>query len=50
MDVKSVFLFEKQVAEADLAQLQDPRWSFQPLTIITKCSMLDAATVLDPLG
>ena len=34
--------------EADLGLLQHPRWSFQPLTIITKCAILDIAAVLDP--
>ena len=44
------------VAEADLGLLQHPRWSsfviivngFQPLTIITKSSILDVAAVLNP--
>ena len=38
-----------------LGLLQHPRWSFviivngfEPLTIITKCSVLDNAAVLDP--
>ena len=33
--------------EADLGLLQHPRWSFQPLTIITKSSTLDVEAVLD---
>ena len=36
------------VTEADLGLLQYPRWSFQPLTTITKCSIWDVAAVLDP--
>ena len=47
------FIFEnKEVqyirSEADLGLLQHPRWSFQPLTIITKRSILDVAAVLGP--
>ena len=35
--------------EADLGLLQHLRWSTnQPLTIITKCSILDVVAVLDP--
>ena len=34
--------------EADLGMLQHPKWSWKPLTIITKRSILDVATALDP--
>ena len=39
--------FAGKQPEADLGLLQHARWSFQPLTIITKCAILDTATVLD---
>ena len=42
-----VMMVKVLVAEADLGLLQNPRWSFQPLTVITKRSVLDVATVLD---
>ena len=34
--------------EADPGLLQHPRWMFQQLTVITKCSILNVAAVLDP--
>ena len=45
------------LTEADLGLLQHPRWEhfviivngFQPLTIITKCSILNVEAALDPL-
>ena len=42
-----VILVKTEISEADLGLLQHPRWS-APLTIITKRSILDVGTALDP--
>ena len=52
---EKIHKYNEWTSEADLGPLQHLRWSFviivngfQPLTIITKCSILDVAEVLDP--